>query len=151
MNPSRRCAALTLGLAFFSACASMQTGDVRSAIEAGNRQFESALRQGSGRAVAALYTPTAQVFPPNSDIVSGREAIERLWQSFIAAGVRGVTLTTLEVEALGDTANEVGKYSITGEGGKVLDTGKYVVVWKREQGQWKLHRDIFNTSMPPAR
>jgi ketosteroid isomerase-like protein len=37
------------------------------------------------------------------------------------------------------------------EGGKVVDRGKYIVIWKREQGQWKLHRDIWNTSMPPAK
>jgi ketosteroid isomerase-like protein len=29
-----------------------------------------------------------------------------------------------------------------GDGDKVLDSGKYIVVWKRQDGQWKLHRDI---------
>ncbi len=29
-----------------------------------------------------------------------------------------------------------------------LDAGKFIVVWKQEAGQWKLHRDIFNSSMP---
>jgi ketosteroid isomerase-like protein len=152
MNQSWRLAALGVGLAaLFGACASMPTGDARSAIEAANRQFASGVAQGSGRALAALYTANAQVFPPNADIVSGREAIERLWQSFIAAGVKGVTLTTLEVEAAGDTAYEVGKYAVNGDGGNVLDTGKYVVVWKLDRGQWRLHRDIWNTSAQPAR
>jgi len=32
--------------------------------------------------------------------------------------------------------------------GYVLDKGKYIVIWKQEEGQWKLHRDIFNSSMP---
>ena len=30
----------------------------------------------------------------------------------------------------------------------MLDEGKYIVIWKREAGQWKLHRDILNRSMP---
>jgi ketosteroid isomerase-like protein len=30
----------------------------------------------------------------------------------------------------------------------MLDEGKYVVIWKRHQGKWKLHRDIWTTSMP---
>ena len=59
-----------------------------------------------------------------------------------------MTLTTLEAEAQGDTAYEVGTYTLPGEGGKMLDVGKYVVVWKRVGGQWKLHRDIWTTSVP---
>jgi len=55
-----------------------------------------------------------------------------------------------EVEDHGDTAIEVGKYTLKGEEGQVLDTGKYTVIWKQEEGQWKLHRDIFNSSVPAA-
>jgi ketosteroid isomerase-like protein len=32
--------------------------------------------------------------------------------------------------------------------GKTADRGKYIVVWKRDGGQWRLHRDSWNTSMP---
>jgi ketosteroid isomerase-like protein len=31
----------------------------------------------------------------------------------------------------------------------VLDYGKYVVIWKQDKREWKLHRDIFNSSRPP--
>lgn len=122
--------------------------DARSAIEAGNKQFSAALSRGDGKALGAMYTTTAQAFPPNSDIVRGSEAIGRFWQGAIDTGLKGLELTTLEVEAHGDTAHEVGTYVLTGEGGKTLDGGKYVVIWKREGGQWKLHRDIWNTSAP---
>jgi ketosteroid isomerase-like protein len=98
--------------------------------------------------MAALYTLNAQLFPTHSDIVSGTEAIQKFWQGVITCGVKGATLTILEVDGQGDTAYEVGKYALTGEGSKVLDNGKYVVVWKREQGKWRLHRDICNSSMP---
>jgi ketosteroid isomerase-like protein len=30
-----------------------------------------------------------------------------------------------------------------------MDSGKYVVIWKREDGAWKLHRDIWTTSASP--
>jgi ketosteroid isomerase-like protein len=83
--------------------------------------------------------------------VRGREAIARMWQAVIDSGVKGVTLTTLEVEAAGDIACEVGTYRLTGDGGTVLDAGKYVVVWKKEDGAWKLHRDIWNSSVPSAK
>jgi len=125
-----------------------QQSDVRAAIEAGNKQFLAALSRGDGAGMAAVYGTNAQVFPPNSDIVSGRQAIQKFWQDVVNSGVKGATLTTLEAEGQGDTAYEVGTYTLTGEAGKVLDTGKYVTIWKREQGQWKLHRDIWNTNTP---
>ena len=30
----------------------------------------------------------------------------------------------------------------------VLDSGKYIVVWKREGDAWRWHRDIWNSSRP---
>jgi hypothetical protein len=66
----------------------------------------------------------------------------------LASGDPAASALKQATSKIPSAANEVGKYRITGEGGKLLDTGKYVVVWKREQGQWKLHRDIWNTSMP---
>jgi ketosteroid isomerase-like protein len=129
---------------------SAQQKDARAAIEAGNKKFAEAVGRGDAAALAALYTKDAMVFPPNADITRGQEAIKGLWQSVIGSGIRGITLTTLEVESFGGTANEVGKYSLKGEGDKELDSGKYIVVWKRENGQWKLHRDIFNTSNPAS-
>jgi hypothetical protein len=41
-------------------------------------------------------------------------------------------------------------YRLQGAGGQVLDMGKYVVIWKQEAGQGKLHRDIWNSSRPAA-
>ena len=132
--------------------AEAQSGDVRAAIEKANKEFGALFAQGKGPALAALYSASAEIFPPNSDVVRGRAAIGRFWQGAMDAGIKGATLTTLEVQAHGDTAHVVGQYALTGEGGKAIDGGKYIVIWKREQGRWKLHRDIWNTSQPaPAR
>ena len=126
-------------------------GDARPAIEAANKQFIAAVAKGDAAALAGMYTTNAIAFPPNDEPAKGRAAIQKLWQGVVASGIKGATLTTSEVETYGDTAHEVGSYEMKVEGGKVVDRGKYVVVWKREQGQWKLHRDIWNTSMPPAK
>ena len=125
-------------------------GDIKAAIEAQNRKFSAAVEKGDAAAIADLYSANAMVLPPNSDTVEGKEAIKGLFQGFIDSGVKGLILTTLEAERQGDFVHEVGKYSLKGENGKELDKGKYIVVWKREGGKWKLHRDIFNTSMPAA-
>jgi uncharacterized protein (TIGR02246 family) len=126
-------------------------GDARGAIEAANKQFVAAFAKGDAAALAAMYTPGAMALPPNGEIAKGREAIQKIWRGAIDGGIKAVTLTTSEVESHGDTAHEVGNYEMKVDGGKVVDRGKYIVIWKREQGQWKLHRDIWNTNMPAAK
>jgi uncharacterized protein (TIGR02246 family) len=122
--------------------------EIRNAILAGNEKLMAAAGRGDAAAMAALYTENGQVLPPNSDAVSGRPAIQSFWQGAIQMGIKAVKLETLEVEGYGTTANEVGKFTLQGEGGRVVDSGKYVVIWKQEAGQWKLHRDIWNSSRP---
>jgi ketosteroid isomerase-like protein len=120
----------------------------RAAIEEANGKFTALLAKGDAAGMAAMYATGAQAFPPNSDIVSGAPAIQQLWQGVIDAGVKSAKLTTLDVTVGGGLASETGKYEMNGADGKVLDSGKYVVVWKREGGRWKILRDIWNTSMP---
>jgi ketosteroid isomerase-like protein len=146
------CLVIALGVilvagAAFAQMAGPRAG-TRAAIEAANARFSVDYAKGDATAVASHYSAAAWAFPPNGDIVRGREAIGKLWKSVMDSGVKGVKLTTVEVEAHGPTAHEVGTYILTGEGGKTLDTGKYVVVWKREGMQWRIHRDIWNTSAP---
>jgi ketosteroid isomerase-like protein len=54
----------------------------------------------------------------------------------------------LAVHAQRPLAFEVGTYAMKLKDGTVADRGKYVVVWLKEDGKWKLHRDIWNTSLP---
>jgi uncharacterized protein (TIGR02246 family) len=132
--------------------APIQTAGPKAAIEAANAKFSADFAKGDATAVASHYTASAWAFPPNGDITRGREAIAKLWKGAMDAGVKEVKLTVVEAEAHGgDTAHEVGTYVLTGEGGKTIDTGKYVVVWKRQGGQWKIHRDIWNTNMPATK
>ncbi len=125
-----------------------ETTDVRRAIEAANEQFMDAFRRGDAAALAGLYSEQGQAFPPNGDIAQSRQAIRAVWQAAMDAGIKGARLDTLEVDGQDDTAYEVGKYTLLGEAGQTLDAGKYIVIWKREAGQWKLHRDIWNSSQP---
>lgn len=122
--------------------------DLKPTIEAANQQWMQAFNQHDSAAVAALYTANGQLLPAHSDIVEGTEAIAQFWQGAFDAGIQRAKLTTVEVEGQGDTAYEVGTYTLMGKDDKVLDTGKYIVVWKHDQGQWKLHRDIWNTNTP---
>ena len=126
---------------------------VRSAIEGTNAQFVAAANRGDTAAVAALYTADAVVLPPNAEMVRGRQAIRGFFDALIQQmGVPRLTLDTIQVDEVGDTACEVGAYTMKLQppgGEAVSDSGKYVVVWKRQSdGSWKLAVDIWNTNAP---
>lgn len=123
---------------------------LRQEIDAANEQFVAAAARGDGAAMASLYAESGQAFPPGGDIVAGREALRGFWQGVLDSGVKKAGLETVELTGAGDFAFEVGRYSLYGADGAALDTGKYVVVWKKERGTWRLHRDIWNSSRAPA-
>jgi len=126
----------------------MTSTEIYDAIAAADEEFGATFSKGDAAGMAALYTETAQLLPPNSDFLTGRQEIQAFFQALMDMGIKEAKLEAIEVERHGDTAIEVGKFALEGDEGQVLDAGKYIVIWKREDGQWKLHRDIFNSSMP---
>ena len=121
---------------------------VRAAIAAPIEQFMAAFSRGDAAGAAAVYTADAQVLPPNSDVITGQQAIQTFWQGAMDMGVKAVKLETVEVEGTGILPMKSGRFTLQGAEGQVIDAGKYVVIWKQEAGQWKLHRDIWNSSRP---
>jgi uncharacterized protein (TIGR02246 family) len=141
-----------VALLYLVGAAAAQPDNVKTAIDRANAAFVAAFAKGDSAAIAAMYSAGGQAFPPNSDVLRTRDAIRKLWQGAMDGGVKSVKLQAIEVESHGpDRAHEVGSYSMMAADGKVVDRGKYLVIWKREGGQWKLHRDIWNTSLPPAK
>jgi ketosteroid isomerase-like protein len=124
--------------------------DVRAGILAANAVFMAAFSRGDAAACAACYTEQGQVLPPSSDVSTGKQAIQTFWQGAIHMGITAAKLDTGEVEDHGNTAYEVGQYTLQGAGGQVLDMGKYIVIWQLEAGQWKIHRDIWYSSRPAS-
>jgi len=140
--------AVAAGLLLGCVADTPQTLDVTEALRATNAEFAAAFASSDAAALAALYTEDAQLLPPNSDFVSGPTAIQEFWQGVMDAGVAEARLTPEEAEGSGDTAFEVGRYSLHDTDGNAIDDGKYIVIWKRTQERWRLHRDIWNSSRP---
>jgi uncharacterized protein (TIGR02246 family) len=123
--------------------------EFKRAIEAAVEAFMAAFNRGDATGLAALYTEDAKLLPPNADFVTGRAAVQAFWQAVMDMGVKSAQLTTDELEDHGDTAIEVGRFKLFGEGEQEIDQGKYIVIFKQVDAEWKLHRDIFNSSNPP--
>lgn len=137
-------AAVTLG----ATAASAAQDPAKAAIDAATRKFVAAFNKGDAAGVAATYSPDANAFPPHEAIVKGRAAIQKMWQGAIDSGITSISFGSTEVESAGNIAYESGTYEMKLKDGKVADRGKYCVVWKKVNGQWMLHRDIWSTDMP---
>ena len=130
----------------------MDLEQIRSAIEEGNKKFGEGFRTVNARAVAELYTDDAILLPPNAGMMKGKESVEVFWGGAMQMGVKDVVLSSVNLMMMGDFVCEIGEYKLTiqPEGQETMeDQGKYLVIWKQEnEGNWKLHIDIWNTSMP---
>ena len=130
--------------------ASFDLTAARSAIDAANAKFMDGIKRGDSTAIAALYANDAWALPPNMEPVKG-SAIAGLWGAVIRMGIKDAKFMTDEVTGNGEILAETAHYEMYGADNKLLDKGKYVVVWKPVNGEWKLYRDIWNSSMPPAK
>jgi len=120
--------------------------ELYNAMDAGNQGFAAAIMAGDADTAAAGYTDDAYVFAPNAATVRGREDIRAFWQDLIDSGVSDVSLSTGEVASSGDLAYVVGTIEMTGADGST-EQSRYVLVFKRVSGEWRLHLDIFTPSM----
>ncbi len=134
----------------FSANATAQSDNtkVKEEINEANKQFVQVYSSSGGAGVAAFYAKDAKVLPPNSDMIENNDDIGKFWKGVYDAGVKKFSLTALTVESFGNSAVETGKFIIYDANDKQLDTGKYLVFWKKEKDGWKLFRDIWNSSSP---
>ncbi len=88
--------------------------EIRNAIATVNQKFLSAFSRGDAAGLAATYTSNGQALPTNSDIIEGRTALEGFWQAVLDMGIKSATLETIELDIQGNTAIEIGKYTMQG-------------------------------------
>jgi ketosteroid isomerase-like protein len=94
-----------------------------------------------------LYAEDGQLLAPGGAFLRGRPEIQAYWQSRMDTSVRQAELEMLDLEDYGDLALERTRYTMRDGHGRVVDTGKYVVLWARVNGHWELHRDILNSGL----
>lgn len=143
-------AATLLLLSVASINAATAADKVRAAVDQANQAWLAAYAAHDSAKLAALYAPDASAFPPGAERANGRDAVRKVWQGAMDAGIANVTLRTIDLTVSGNLASETGEvaFDVPGKDGKPSHlVGKYVVVWKRDKGgHWLLYRDIWNDS-----
>lgn len=121
-------------------------GDVKKQLTELNTRFCEALAKGDAAGMVKHCTDKTRLMPPHLEAIEGREKIQVYWQAAIDAGLKSATLEISDVEVSGDLACETGTYKVFAQGEQLIERGKYIVVWKKQDGVWKAHRDCWNSS-----
>lgn len=120
----------------------------KSAINDANKTFSDAIMKGDSVTVASLYASDAHMLPPNMAKAENHDQIVGMAGAFARMGIKDFKLESTNFFGGPEYVIEEGKYTIGDGKGKNMDEGKYIVVWKQEDGKWKLYRDIWNSNMP---
>lgn len=117
-------------------------------IDSVNQQFAAAFSREDSAGVANFYTEDAKMMGSNEPAVVGRKAIQAQVSNYIKGGVTKFDIKTIDVWGNEDLLGEEGTVVVKTKDNKQIDQGKYIVLWKKLDGKWKLFRDIFNSNLP---
>ncbi len=116
------------------------------AIKGEAERFSAFLVNGDHQGLVSIYTSDAKIFPGNRLILEGEE-LENYWKPNDNSQTIYHKITPEEVKIFGNEAYDWGYYegkSQNSDGNVSSWKGKYVVVWRKEEGQWKMYLDIWN-------
>lgn len=127
-----------------------------------SKKFVDALKKRDFAALGAMYTNDAVILPPGANIIMGRGNIQSYWEK-MAAEMADVEFETVNVAALGTEAiREIGRFRMRAKPAPAAleDQGapdaqqraaKYVFVWQKVGGDWKVAASIWNRMGGPNR
>ena len=100
--------------------------------------------------VAAFYAEDAVLMPASRPMVKGRANIEAEHKRLLERGATNLQIRPMESMVAGNHAFEAGTVSVTimSRGAAVTERGKYVLVYKRVGGEWRIAYDCFNDDQP---
>lgn len=100
-------------------------------------------------AVVAFYAEDGSLVWPGAPAHHGRQKIHAAWSEMFKM-YKGLTLSffpeRIDIAPGGEMAADFGKVTLGQDTAKghVEETAKYVVVWKKVEGAWKVFYDCYN-------
>ena len=105
-------------------------------------------------AIMAFYAPEGAAVWPDAPAAHGAAAIRAAWVELLKTPGLALHFTPerIDVANAGDIAVDFGSVESEFDGpqGRVKDVAKYLVVWQKLNGTWKVLYDSFNSNRPAA-
>ncbi len=115
----------------------------KSEIEMRLRDYEKALGNGDAIALGNMYTVDAEIFHHGSPSTIGREDIIKTFERMILDSITNSGFTTTGLWGNHELLVEEGTGFFAHSTGKWKSSGKYLLVWKMVDGEWKIFRDTW--------
>jgi ketosteroid isomerase-like protein len=96
------------------------------------------------------YCKDAQVYSPGLPAVMGRDSIINFFYQNGTNSETKIELPTGNFYGNEELVVEEGTYNFPDRKGGSFDKGKFIALWKQEDGKWKMYREIWNTDIAPA-
>ncbi len=125
--------------------AAVDTAAEAAAIMALQQEWSAKFQEQDLEWIVNLHTADGRQFPPDAEPVVGHEALRAQWEAMFALEGSWES-TEAHVSAAGDMAYDFGAATINSPDGPM--PFKYLVVWVREDGQWKVAVDMFSPNQP---
>jgi ketosteroid isomerase-like protein len=108
-------------------------------IELRLREFENHLQNGDSIALGNMYTEDAEVIPTTV----GRENIIKVFGNMIRDSITGSSFKTTKLWGNDQLLVEDGIGTWSHANGKIIGRGRYLLVWQKVDGKWKILRDTW--------
>ena len=119
----------------------------KAEIKEANKNFMALVAAGDSIGLANAYTIDAKFMSPGTPSVVGRTNIQTAMSNMILSGITGVDLKLENIYGTENLIAEEGELTLFA-GDAAVAVEKYIVLWKKEDGKWKLFRDIYNSNLP---
>ncbi|MCA6078839.1 YybH family protein [Fulvivirga sedimenti] len=109
--------------------------------------FSDAYMEADYDRLAAHYTTDARILPPGTDIIQGRELIQKRWILPENVKIMFHKATPHELRITGDYAYDLGVYegkTRRADGSVSSWKGKYIIIWQKVDGKWLIYADAWN-------
>ena len=124
-----------------STAAAFDVQQGRAFVDSINAKWVEQIRIGDSMSLAGHYSSDAELLMSNSEPIKAKDILSA-WGSMVRTGLRDWKFTTTDLQGDSNFLIETGNYEIKDANKKLADKGNYVVIWKKENGEWKLYRDV---------
>jgi ketosteroid isomerase-like protein len=122
----------------------------RVALDAAIQAWQAAFVAYDADAMAALMTDDFVLVTASATAVRGREAALKVWRQLNPRDVVRISVTSEETVMDCDIAYVMGSFAHALPSGRVLRHGVFMDIWKRVDGDWRIHRHLFSDSAGAA-